>query len=78
MLGRWVAVAEKLLSIGGLGEAQDGAAAESEFSGDGAQAVAAFDALVDLLVAFAGAGNQRPGPSMHVQFAWGGGLDVRG
>ncbi|MFD4554590.1 IS4 family transposase [Streptomyces sp. NPDC058469] len=37
------------MDIGGPGEAQDGAAAEVEFTGDGAQAVAAFDAFVDLL-----------------------------
>ncbi|MEV5880965.1 hypothetical protein AB0L75_43735, partial [Streptomyces sp. NPDC052101] len=65
---------EKLLDIGGPGEAQDGAAAEAELAGDGSQAVAAFDAFVDPLVAFAGAGDQRPLPSVHVQFAQEGGV----
>ncbi|GAA1274557.1 hypothetical protein GCM10009646_71800 [Streptomyces aureus] len=32
---------EELVDIGGPGEAQDGAAAEAEFTGDGSQAVAA-------------------------------------
>nr|WP_309050451.1 hypothetical protein [Streptomyces sp.] len=68
---------EKLFDVSGPGEAQNGAAAETEFAGDGSQAVAAFDAFVDLLVAFAGAGDQRPRPSVHVQFAQGGGVDTR-
>lgn len=68
---------EKLLDIGGPREAQDGAAAEAELPGDGPQAVATFDAFVDLLVAFAGAGDQRPLPTVHVQFAYGGGTDAR-
>ncbi|MEU8975301.1 hypothetical protein AB0D11_39780 [Streptomyces monashensis] len=63
---------EKLLGIGGPGESQDGATAERQFAGDRSQAVATFDAFVDLLVAFAGAGGGRPLPSVHVQFARGG------
>ncbi|WP_316785002.1 hypothetical protein [Streptomyces sasae] len=46
---------EKLLDIGGPGEAQDGAAAEAELPGDGPQAVAAFDAFVDGCGSLAGA-----------------------
>ncbi|MDX3452084.1 hypothetical protein PV396_09020 [Streptomyces sp. ME02-8801-2C] len=66
---------EKLLDIGGPGEACDGASTEAEFTGDGSQAAATFDAFVDLLVAFAGAGDQPPLPIVHVQFTQGGGAD---
>lgn len=76
---------EELLDLGGPGEAQDGAAAEAEFTGDGSQDGAAFDAFVDLLVAFAGASDERALTSVHVEFAQGGeaavvlaGLDSEG
>jgi hypothetical protein len=69
---------EKLLGLGGPGEAQDGAAVEAELPGDGPQAVSAFDAFVDLLVALAGAGHERPRPAVHVQLVQGGGVDACG
>ncbi|MER7600060.1 hypothetical protein [Streptomyces hydrogenans] len=58
---------EKFIDAGGACEAVDRAAAELEVARDGAKAVAAFDALVNLLVAVAGAGDQRPGPAVDVQ-----------
>ncbi|MFD3472093.1 hypothetical protein ACFWWM_38390 [Streptomyces sp. NPDC058682] len=48
-------------------EAVDGAAAELEVACDGAEAVSAFDAFMDLPVAFAGAGYERPWPAVDVQ-----------
>jgi hypothetical protein len=48
-----------------------------EFTGDGSQAVAAFDAFVDLPVALAGAGDRGPRTSVHVEFAQGSGEGVR-
>ncbi|MDK0524110.1 hypothetical protein [Streptomyces sp. ML-6] len=63
---------EEFREVGGPCEAVDRAAAEVEIAYDGTEAVAAFDAFVDLLVAFTGAGDQRLRPSMDVQLraAW--------
>ncbi|MFJ2590783.1 hypothetical protein, partial [Streptomyces sp. NPDC087538] len=63
---------EEFRDVGGPCEAVDRAAAEVEIACDGTEAVAAFDAFVDLLVAFTSAGDQRPRPSMDVQLraAW--------
>ncbi|MFF9573030.1 hypothetical protein [Streptomyces sp. NPDC014685] len=58
---------EEFRDVGGPCEAVDRAAAEVEIACDGTEAVAAFDAFVDLLVAFTGAGDQRLRPSMDVQ-----------
>ncbi|MEV6212771.1 hypothetical protein [Kitasatospora sp. NPDC051914] len=58
---------KELLHVGGSGETQDGAAAEAEFTGDGTQAVAAFDAFVDLLVTLASAGDQGTRSAVDVQ-----------
>ncbi|MFF8618923.1 hypothetical protein [Streptomyces sp. NPDC015350] len=63
---------EGFRDVGGPCEAADRAAAGMEIARDGTKAVATFDALVDLLAAFTGAGGQRPRPSMDVRLraAW--------
>lgn len=58
---------EEFIDFCGACETVDRAAAELEVACDGAKAVAAFDAFVDLLVAFASAGDQRPWAAMDVQ-----------
>ncbi|MEU5590990.1 hypothetical protein [Streptomyces chrestomyceticus] len=63
---------QKLFDPGGPGEAQNGAAAETEFPDDGSQAVAAFDAFVDLLVALPRAGDKGTRPAVDVQLGQGG------
>jgi hypothetical protein len=69
---------QQFLDVGGVGEAPDRQAADLEFAGDGPQAVATLNPLMYLLVALAGAGNERPGPSVEVEFAGLGGGASRG
>jgi len=70
--GALVRCDEEFFDTGGSGETQNGAAAEVEFTGDGAQAVAALDAFVDLLVTLTGAGDQGTWSSVDIQLGEGG------
>ncbi|MWA08121.1 hypothetical protein [Streptomyces sp. BA2] len=60
---------EKFIDVSGLGETNHGAAAEAEFASDRAQAVAALNPLVELLIPLAGPRHQRARPTMDVDFS---------